>query len=472
MSMRHLMIGLLLWLPTALLSQEVVELAGSYNYYPPTNVCLEQARSIAIERARVQALADTFGTLIDSYQSTVSRNGEDSRLDYYCLTESMVKGEWLTDTQVPVLEESMENGILLVSAQVWGTAREIVANSVDVKAKVLRNGVEDRFEDQDFNQGDALYLSFSTPIQGYLSVYLLDEDGNAYCLLPYQDDQEGAFFVRANHRHVFFAKSSAMQRTGGEEYMLNADNGSSSQLMLYVLFSPHRFVKAHDNEAEEQVLSDGVWYETPRHLSMEEFNRWLLRQRLADRDFQVALTPLQVNGGTSHQATPFKAAVYRKVSETRTFATVNVAGSLAPQFSFGVSVGQVNRFGWFVSLMRNFNFAGFQSANDCDRDGYLEGGYLMQYTGEVSKTRLSLMAGGLVRVTNPLYVRLGVGYGVRNLYWKGIDGAWYRNKDFSCSGVDVSAGLQVHLHGWAFSAEAVTTQFKTAEAKIGIGYVF
>ena len=40
------------------------------------------------------------------------------------------------------------------------------------------------------------------------------------------------------------------------------------------------------------------------------------------------------------------------------FVTLNGAYSVAPQWSFGVSFGQLKRFGWFVSLMTNGNFIG------------------------------------------------------------------------------------------------------------------
>lgn len=155
-----------------------------------------------------------------------------------------------------------------------------------------------------------------------------------------------------------------------------------------------------------------------------------------------------------------------------TFVTLNAAYSLAPQGSVGFSVGQVKRFGWFVSVMSNGNFSGFQADGDCDGQGYLPDGHLMQYTNEVSKMRLSVMAGGMMRVSGPLCLRVGLGYGNRTLLWQTTDGEWYRNKDYSLQGIDLSAGLQLHLKGFVVSLEAVTTQFKNVEAKIGFGYAF
>lgn len=155
-----------------------------------------------------------------------------------------------------------------------------------------------------------------------------------------------------------------------------------------------------------------------------------------------------------------------------TFVTLNAAYSLAPQGSVGFSVGQVKRFGWFVSLMSNGNFSGFQADGDCDGQGYLPDGHLMQYTNEGSKMRLSVMAGGMMRIKGPWIVRVGVGYGNRTLRWKTTDGEWYRNTAFSLQGIDMSAGVQLHLKSFVMSLEAVTTQFQNVEAKIGLGYAF
>lgn len=155
-----------------------------------------------------------------------------------------------------------------------------------------------------------------------------------------------------------------------------------------------------------------------------------------------------------------------------TFVTFNGAYSFLPQASFGFSVGQVWHFGWFVSVMTNGNFAGFNYDDNCDNNGFITGGYLPVYTGEKSKMRLSVMAGGMMRLSGPLCARIGVGYGNRTMRWEVIDGTWNRNMGSSFEGVDVSAGLQLNLKGFVVSLEAVTTQFQTVEGKLGLGLAF
>ena len=155
-----------------------------------------------------------------------------------------------------------------------------------------------------------------------------------------------------------------------------------------------------------------------------------------------------------------------------TFVTVNAAYSLVQQGSVGFSVGQVKRFGWFFSLMSNGRFSGFHADGDCDAQGFLPDGHLMQYTGETSKMRLSVMVGGMMRLQGPWIARVGLGYGNRTVCWQTTDGQWLRNTAYSLQGIDLSAGIQLHLKGFVMTLEAVTTQFQNVEAKIGLGYAF
>ena len=160
----------------------------------------------------------------------------------------------------------------------------------------------------------------------------------------------------------------------------------------------------------------------------------------------------------------------KKAADSKvTFVTLN--GSYAP-FSMGFSVGQVKRFGWFVSAMSNGSFTGMGNLSEADTEGFLEDGHLPMYNGTKASDRLSVIAGGVMRVADPLYVRVGLGYGVCNLCWQDKEQQWYKIKEYSFQGVDMSVGVQAHLGGVVVSLEAVSTNFQTLEGKVGVGYGF
>ena len=155
----------------------------------------------------------------------------------------------------------------------------------------------------------------------------------------------------------------------------------------------------------------------------------------------------------------------------RYFATINMAYSPAPQLSFGSGFGMLGKVGWFLTAMSNFNFKALDAKLECDADGYVEGEYPV-YSGEVERTRISVMGGVLIKVADPLYARVGIGYGMRECSLWTVDGTLVRSSSDCVKGVDASAGAQLVFGSFTFSLDLVTTNFKTMEAKIGLGLAF
>ncbi len=154
-----------------------------------------------------------------------------------------------------------------------------------------------------------------------------------------------------------------------------------------------------------------------------------------------------------------------------TFITLNGAYTNTENPSVGFTFGQVQKFGWFASVMSGFNFAGLAPAAISDAEGFV-GEDLPFYKDEYAKTVLSVMGGGLMRLNNMMYLKAGVGFGNRSLSWKTMDDRWVRNGGYSAVGVDVSAGLMFNFGGFVLSLDAVTTNFSIFEGKIGLGYCF
>ena len=154
-----------------------------------------------------------------------------------------------------------------------------------------------------------------------------------------------------------------------------------------------------------------------------------------------------------------------------TFITLNGAYTNTQNPSVGFTIGQVKKFGWFASVMSGFNFAGLAPAATSNAEGFV-GEILPFYKDEYAHTALSIMGGGVMRLNDLMYVKAGVGFGNRSLSWKTLDDRWVRNGGYSAVGVDVSAGMMFRFGGFVLSLDAVTTNFKIFEGKIGLGYSF
>ncbi len=258
-------------------AQEVKKVEATYTYYAPENVSPAEAKRTALERAKIQAMADAFGTIVSQFNSTrvENKNGKSS-VDFLSLGGSEVKGEWIETIEEQTDIAGFERNMMVVTATVKGRAREIVSAGVDFKAKILRNGTEDKFEDYDFRNGDDLYLSFTSPVEGYLAVYLIDAEQQAYCLLPYRHQTDGIYKIKANRPYLFFnaATVPAAERSRIDEYVMTC-NRTSEQNLICLIFSPHPFAKATDTVTEETL---------PRHLSYNDFQHWLVKCRKRDKD--------------------------------------------------------------------------------------------------------------------------------------------------------------------------------------------
>lgn len=147
------------------------------------------------------------------------------------------------------------------------------------------------------------------------------------------------------------------------------------------------------------------------------------------------------------------------------FVTANGAMMNTGLMSYGLTVGSVKKAGWFVSVMSNFNFG--KADADSDGDGFVNGIYPAYTTSKDS--RLSIIGGVVIKLGGPVCMRIGAGYGKKEKLWNTEGGKLVKYGGESYSGVDFSLGLQLNIKGLTVSLDAVTTNFKTLEAKIGIG---
>lgn len=268
-------------------AQKIKTVDGEYTYIVPENINLDKAKHIALERLKIQLIEEEFGTTVSQANSTLVKNSNGkSDIDFISIGGSEVKGEWIETIGTPRYDIYYEKNMLVVSVRAKGRIREITSTAVDVKSLVLRNGIEDRFESDTFKSGDDLYISFQSPTNGYLVVYLVDSEQRAFCLLPYQNMKEGFFNVEANKRYVLFSTQTASSelRPYVDEYTMTCTHDQEIN-QLYVIFSTSPFVKAVDDKLETEL---------PRELSNEDFQKWLAKYRTRDTNMVVKKTTITI----------------------------------------------------------------------------------------------------------------------------------------------------------------------------------
>ena len=249
-----------------------VKIRGTYTYFVPENVSMEQARNTAIERARLEALAKEFGTSVSQINTvSISSHNEESQTGFRSIGRTEVKGEWLSDIEEPKIEISYQDNQLIITASVYGKARRRGNADFDLLVKTLRNGIES----ETFKNNDRFSIGFKSPVNGYLSVYLLDDEaGTAYCLVPYENGNGKAREIKGNTDYRLLCTEDPLYPYD-EETILTC-KGDMEHNRLVIIFSENGFIMP--------ITETGEY--VPQ-LSSDDFSEWLYRNRMRDPDLQI-----------------------------------------------------------------------------------------------------------------------------------------------------------------------------------------
>lgn len=160
-------------------------------------------------------------------------------------------------------------------------------------------------------------------------------------------------------------------------------------------------------------------------------------------------------------------------TRTMVMPVVGVGSTL----SYGLMVGVVKKWGWY--LKAKYNFKNQETSAECTSEGTDLQGTPMWFTGETVGSRLAITTGVMYRLANPLYLYAGAGYGYKKLAWEMAQGEsgshadmWAENTGKSSKGVEADLGLVLRFKNFAITAGAQSNSFKYFEATVGLGIMF
>ena len=273
---------------TSVAASPVKTVKGEYTYYGDKATSPAECKRLALEGARLDALAKEYGTIVtqDVLQADrIDSKGEANK--FLSLSSTEVKGEWIADDGEPEFEITLDkDDNLVVRCKVKGKAREISNESTEFDARVLRNGTKPGNASTDFYDGDDLYLYFTAPVDGYVSVFLSLEDGNVYQMLPYLSDTKGEAKVKRNYDYVFFDPTKAEGTFGTPDQFRIATAGVIEFNKIYVVFSPSYFAKP--------VMRARNSMEELPSMSEDDFSKWLVKSRRNDSKMGVRQMNLKI----------------------------------------------------------------------------------------------------------------------------------------------------------------------------------
>lgn len=285
---RFIIIVALALVPLMSSAQRTVTASGTYIHYAPMNVTPDQAELTAIERAKIDIIEKEFGRVVGvSNYTEVMNHGEQSSVKFLSLGESEVKGEWIETIGKPTIRHDFANNLQVITVSISGRIREVTGAKVDFEAKILRNGIADRYESSEFKDGDDFFVSFQTPTDGYVAIYLYDLSG-VNRLLPMKYSGHPAYFISADTKYIFFADGVSQyddiayknQNAIHSDYGLTCE-GDSEVNRIYIIFSPNKFTTASDDIPDEITA--------PASIDFDGFQKWLSRCRRRDKEMALRI---------------------------------------------------------------------------------------------------------------------------------------------------------------------------------------
>lgn len=256
------------------------DVEGKYEYYLPRNVARDKGEQTALERAMLNAMADEFGTLVSQHtlmKTSVSDDRES--LDYWSSAAASVRGEWVETIGQPQFDVRVQGDDIIITCEVRGKARPLTANKADVSVRLLRNDA--LTEDNTFADGDRILVRFASAVDGYLTIFLEDEEGMVYRMLPFYHQREGSMEVEGGRDYLLFSSTVG----DAEQYQLNTAKPIERNT-LYFIFSPNEYTKPIDSRSSTDT---GL-----RELTSTAFRRWLDTRRAADASLQVVIRPISI----------------------------------------------------------------------------------------------------------------------------------------------------------------------------------
>lgn len=278
--------------------KKVSEVHGVATIYMTGDMTPNLAEKEAIRQAKINALAEKYGTTIaHSTHDYTHSNGTESHSNFQTIGTTEVRGQWISDINPPKISQGFDEKTKQIwfKAEVWGRARELKNDQVELDIKLLANGTEDAHATTTFKEGDRLRISLRSAASGYAAIYLLDKANQIAQLLipnPEEKDPNRPETILAKKKYLFFDSYE-------EEILLACTQPNIEYNQVCILFSPEFYSLPLNEEIEG--MSKSMTWEQVRDLTKgkggeynwldsvpeSKFQNWLAKHRARDEHFQV-----------------------------------------------------------------------------------------------------------------------------------------------------------------------------------------
>lgn len=284
---KSILVLLVTFLTINVVAQKPIKVKATYTYHANKNETCADAERIALQRAKIKAIEETFGVNVSESAAAISSALFDDNY-FSSYTSSSIKGEWIETIGEPIFEYMFDDRTPVITCTVEGLVKEIVGIRTDYEVKVLKNSPNERFASNDFKNGDEMYVYFKSPIAGYLNIFLLcHDDDTALCLLPYRESQQGIFKVEADKEYFLFSKDKAtIDSEIVDEYTLTSERPMEFNDVV-VIFSPDEYNKVSLKVKEDLTAI--------KETSIDKFNKWIAKLQTTNNNITLRTIPINIS---------------------------------------------------------------------------------------------------------------------------------------------------------------------------------
>ncbi len=288
------------------IAQEIVKIKGEFQLtWQQEKESKKEAKERAEKFARINALEQSFGTVVVQGNSTYIKNkqtGEkvETKTTFNMIGNTFVKGEIIEVKKLKFEEIKWKEKIgrekveqIDIKCKIVATAREIDETRVDFEVYSLSGNMLNN-KTTTFYDGDNFFLYFKSPVSGYLSVYI-DDNKNAVKILPYQEmasEFDNGVPVKADKEYIFFDNNKKYfeNKFALVDELELASESDQDLNRVFVIFSQEPLNKPRlkknitaDILTEEEKKKN---YTVPKSLPSEDFMKWLIKNQYIRTDLQ------------------------------------------------------------------------------------------------------------------------------------------------------------------------------------------
>lgn len=255
--------------PVCAKAQKIRVVSAEYTYHVPETVTPAQAKQIAIEQARVKAIAEEFGTAV-AQTSTVNISNANGKSDVSVKSIGVndVKGVWIGDIEEPKLtaQVSPDGKQLIYTAKVHGKARARNTAEISLDVAILHHNTEGNVfkyypnnKDKNKNEED-FAIKFKAAADGFVAAFVLDDNNDvAFCMVPDEKGNGIAVPVEKSKEYHFLEAKS-----GSDEITYFTTDKTTETDRIYIIYSTRQFVMPLTTMGEYTPI-----------LSIRAFENWL-----------------------------------------------------------------------------------------------------------------------------------------------------------------------------------------------------